>query len=73
MNKIIIENRSALLDEDALELIQKVIKLGRISNNNTQYCYLTVFTIDKYKYQVSTDLNKCSDRFVIIKEPGDDL
>jgi hypothetical protein len=69
MNKIIIDNRSDLFADEAFELVLRVIKRGRISNNNTQYCYLTVFTIDPCKYQVSTDLNKCSDRFVIVKEP----
>jgi len=68
MAKIIIDNRSDLTDLEAIKIVCDVIRYGRISNNNKQYCYLSMFMLDGSKYQVSTDLNKRSDRFVIIKE-----
>ena len=68
MSKIIIENRSETLDDiDALRLVQKVIQGGRVSNDNKQYCYLTSFNygVTGETYNVSTDLNKKSDKFII--------
>lgn len=68
MGKLIIENRSkTLTDQDACRLVMKVIEGGRVSNNNTQYCYLTSFNygVTKEKYLVSTKLNKNSDKFVV--------
>ena len=41
MSRIIINNHSRVSDFKALELVQSVVKEGRISNNDTQYCYCT--------------------------------
>ena len=61
--KIIIENRSEKADnETVLERVSKVISNGRLSRNNKQYCYLTVFDDG---ICVSTTLNKKSDKFVV--------
>jgi hypothetical protein len=65
MNKLIIDNRTELTDFQAVDLVLEVIKQGRISNDNKQYCYGTEITIDGKKYMIWTDLNKKSDRFVI--------
>ena len=66
MGKLIIENRSAnISDLDCLELIDKVIAAGRISNHGKQYCYLSIITLGDHTFAVATDLNKNSDRFVI--------
>lgn len=62
MEKIIIENRSSLPLLIVMECVKEVIKLGRISNNNTQYCYCISFT----SINVITDKNKMSDRFIAI-------
>ena len=43
MSKIIIENRSGVDDIGAIELVQKVMSAGRMSNEGKQYCYYTVF------------------------------
>lgn len=67
MNKLIIDNKTNLTDLDAINLVGRVIKQGRISNNNKQYCYGTGITVDDKDYMVWTDLNKKSDRFVIIE------
>lgn len=66
MSKIIMDNRSSLNDVEALGLVGNVMKDGRISSNNKQYCYLTVFNVPGHgEVHVSTDLNKRSDRFVV--------
>ena len=71
MSKIIIENRSDMSDLDAVEIVKNIVEGGRKSNFGKQYCYLTV--IHNWggagkQYQVSSFLNKKSDRFVIIND-----
>lgn len=68
MSKIIVDNRSDIKDDVVLDYIKELIQLGRISNDNKQYCYLSTFELNGNKYQIATDLNKASDRFVVIKE-----
>ncbi len=46
MNRIIINNKTDLADDVALRLVNKVIDGGKVSNEGTQYCYLSVFTIN---------------------------
>ena len=65
MSKFIIDNRTYLSDVDVMTLITEVVKQGRISNNDKQYCYGTGITIEDKTYMIWTDLNKNSDRFVI--------
>jgi len=65
-NKLIIDNRTDLSDFEVLELISKVIKMGRISNNGKQYCYGTAINSFGKLYGIWTDLNEKSDRFVIM-------
>lgn len=67
MDKIIIQNDSGLSICDCLVLVQRIVKMGRISNNNTQYAYLTCFNIDGSVYHVVSDINKRSDKFTIYK------
>lgn len=64
MGKIIIHNHSGLPDYEAIRYVSVVMKAGRISNNNTQYCYHTTF---KDGTEVSCDLNDKSDRFTVFK------
>lgn len=67
MSRIIIENRTELDDALAVDMVKQVIQGGRISNGDLQYCYYTTFTgEDGRKFGVSTDLNKASDRFVVV-------
>ena len=63
MSKIIIKNQTEIDDISVLTLVQRVIKNGRISNNNKQYRYLTSFDIDGKEYHIVTDLRKCSGVF----------
>jgi hypothetical protein len=69
MSRIIIENRSEkITDAEAVSFASAVMALGRISNNGKQYCLLVVKTYRGDKIQISSDLNKRSDRFVIVDE-----
>jgi hypothetical protein len=69
MNKIIIVNKSDLSDYDSLAILLDTIATGRISNEGRQYCYLTLKYFRGKKYQISSDLNKRSDRFTILNDP----
>lgn len=62
MGKIIIENKSDLSMLDAIHYVEEVIKKGRISNNNTQYSYATLFVNG---IVISATRNKNSDKFVV--------
>ena len=42
MSKIII-NAEGVTDDMALHLVGDVIKQGKISNDNSQYCYVSIF------------------------------
>ena len=66
MNRIIINNKTELDDARALHLVSHVIKMGRISKNDKQYCYATLFNLDEGEFGVITRLNKKSDSFTII-------
>jgi hypothetical protein len=68
VNKLIIDNRTDLSDFDALVAVINVVWDGRISNDGKQYCYLTSMPINEKQYVVSTDLNKKSERFVIMED-----
>lgn len=66
MNRIIINNRTELSDSDCLKMVDRVVQAGRISKNNEQYCYLSVFAIsDGTEIGIATDLRKKSDVFTI--------
>lgn len=43
--------------------------MGRISNNDKQYCYLTSFTINGQEYHIVSDLNEKSDKLIFYKRP----
>jgi len=67
MSKIIIKNNSDISDITVLECVKEVINDGRISNNNKQYCYLTVFKINGIEHNLETELRECSDVFTFYK------
>jgi hypothetical protein len=73
MSKIIIQNNSEADWDLCLKLVSDVIALGRISKNNTQYCYATrIYRINnvklKHSYMVYAAKNKRSDRFLIFND-----
>ena len=65
MEKIIIENRTTLPMERVLPFVASVLSRGRISNDDTQYCYHTSFAD---KIGVTTFKNRASDRFIVYME-----
>ncbi len=70
MKKIIIQNESDLEMTDAISLSLNVVKMGRISNDGKQYCYCSTFTVSDKGYAVYSDLNKDSDRLVVVNDPN---
>ncbi len=68
-SKLILENLTNLPMVDFLRLAQEVVSVGRISNNDKQYCYLTSFTIDDQEYHIISDLNEKSDKLTFYKRP----
>lgn len=69
MEKIIIQNESDLPMSHVLRLVEDVVKMGRISNNEKQYCYLAAYTVGEKKYHIVSDLNEKSDKFTIYQVP----
>lgn len=69
-SKLILENRTDLPMVDFLRLSQEVVSMGRISNDDKQYCYLTAFTIDGQEYHIVSDLNEKSDKLTFYKCPS---
>lgn len=53
---------------DAMILINKVVIMGKISNDNKQYCYCTTFTVAGNGYVIYSDVNKKSDRLVLMND-----
>ena len=68
MGKIIINNESSENDITALELVVRVIREGRISANETTYCFGTFFALGEKEVSVFSRLNKKSDSFVVMDE-----
>jgi hypothetical protein len=70
--KLILVNKSDLTMCDFLTLCKSIIATGRISNDNTQYTYLTSFKIfddnnNLNEYHIVSDKNKKSDRLTFYK------
>jgi len=60
--KLIIENRTGRPILEILSHVEQVLVMGRISKNDTQYCYATKFDDDIIVY---ASKNKQSDKFVV--------
>jgi len=69
--KIHIDIRDDIDAVTATKLVHDVILNGRVSRNNTMYCYLTVFHTTYYGdvHVVTRDYRK-SDCFVVYKAKG---
>ena len=63
--KLILENYTDLPMETFLRFALEVVKMGRVSNNDRQYCWVTTFEIDGKTYVVSSKLNKKSDKLTL--------
>jgi hypothetical protein len=64
MEKLIIENRSDLSMEEALDKVKHVVNVGRISETSKgkQYCFVITWPDGIY---VCADKNKKSDRLIV--------
>ena len=60
--KIIIDNRTDKPMQDILPYVQSVINMGRVSGNETSYCYVSKFKDD---VMVAAEKNKASDTFIV--------
>lgn len=58
MSRSIVNNETGLDDWHVFDLIRRVIEMGRISNNGTQYCYATTFNAEQAKYVVAASRTK---------------
>lgn len=67
--KIIIENRTYLPMGTVLGFVQRVIDMGKVSENGKSYCYITTFK--NVPIAVSARRNKASDSFVVWEQPNE--
>ena len=67
LNKLILVNDSDLSMESFMAMAQRVVKLGLISKDNKQYCYLSVYEVEGKEYHIVSDLNAKSHRLTIYK------
>ena len=69
-NKIIIHIDDNIDTTIALQLVQSVVAMGKISGSETQYCYHTEFSTDNYaeNYRVTADANSKPHVFRVWKE-----
>ena len=63
MSKFIVENKSHLSDIEILPLISIVFEIGRVSANETAYCYVTAFEMKNIVIYATK--NKASDKFSV--------
>jgi len=73
-SRIIINNLSDLSDEEALHLVSRVVAQGKVSNRGKQYCYATVFALQRehgwYDYVVYTNLTRKGTHVFYIYKDG---
>lgn len=62
MDKLIIDNRTSLSLIDIMPYVLKVLEMGHVSDNNSQYCYHTTWNSG---ISISAVRNGKSDRFVV--------
>lgn len=68
MGKILITNDAGVSDLRAMNLVSEVIKLGRLSDDCKQYCYVTTFKDTNGDISVSARRTRTgSDTFIIFK------
>lgn len=71
MTKLIIENRTEMVDDEALVYVREVIRQGKISETSKgkQYCFVTTFHLSNCeRLIVSCMKNSKSDRFILTME-----
>jgi hypothetical protein len=66
-SKLILDNQTDLPMVDFLSIAQKIVASGRISNDERQYCDLTVCVVDDQEYHIASELNENSDKLTLTK------
>lgn len=64
-SRLIIENRTNLSMLDIMHHVIAVLRMGRISNDEKQYCYVSTFADG---IVIASDLNDKSDRLVVYQQ-----
>jgi len=74
MSRFIVNNDADINDWQVIDLVRRVVKAGRISDNGNIYCRATVFhTMPRGRVVVVADRTKAgTDTFTIYEEPQDD-
>lgn len=66
-NKLIIDNKTDLSEKESLELVYEVVKMGKISKNNTMFCYGSTIFKNGIEYGIWSNKNRRSDKFTITR------
>jgi hypothetical protein len=71
MGKLIIKNQSEHFNDiEILEAVAVVMRQGRISDNETSYCFMTILNMKNGSgVAVSCRRNKCSDTIIVWDYP----
>jgi len=71
VGKLIIKNQSEYFtDIEILGVVEVVMNQGRISDNNTSYCFMTILHMKNgMEVAVSCRKNKCSDTIIVWDYP----
>lgn len=68
MREIRIKYEEGISDHLAVQLVESVIRQGKISNEGKNYCFATSFTVNGNKYMVVTNDKTKSIMFYVTKE-----
>lgn len=64
-NRIIINNKTELSHDEAMDYVRRVIAAGKQSDNGNNYCYLTSF---KDGIMVTSDVIKTGHKFTVWRQ-----
>lgn len=68
MREIRIKYEEDISDHLAVQLIESVIRQGKISNEGKSYCFATSFNVNGFEYMVVANDKTKSEMFYITKE-----
>lgn len=68
MREIRIKYEEGISDHLAIQLVESVIRQGKISNEGKSYCFATSFTVNCDKYMVVANDKTKSTMFYVTKE-----
>ena len=68
MREIRIKYEDGISDHLAIQLVESVIRQGKISNEGKSYCFATSFNVNGFEYMVVANDKTKSEMFYITKE-----